>query len=452
MRPLQEIPPEFFATDERLEPRMPLLDEWLERRSRLGGASPRPLEGVTALLIQHQLHNQIPMLEALFELGLAPERTWWLDIPYTSHAEVRQHAIARDVPIRQMVVSDLRVLQPYAPYQLRRTVDVLLAIAATRPERLLVLDDGAYVLEALANLHPDRWPTRRIAIVEQTTRGIIKLEHGPALQQLVEKIPVIDVARSVPKQTLEPPFIALAICAALHTELKHHFGEAGGAALRGGRCLVNGYGAIGEQVATYLRACFGLPRDTVHVHDPGPRAELARRRNYPDFDRKCFATKFRLVVGCSGQASFRLGDHVFLEDGALLASASSGTVELSRRDYVELADATPHDDVEILRDGLDENDLHSSVRVQIVDRTVTFANAGFPVNFTRRPFSVPAAYIQATAVMMVAGAEQAMRALDGSARRRIEFNAGDSDWLATATRRHLGDRASWLEPPPDESW
>ena len=72
--------------------------------------------------------------------------------------------------------------------------------------------------------------------------------------------------------------------------------------------------------------------------------------------------RFRLVIGCSGRASFRIGDYVLLEDGAYLASATSGTVELSREDFIELAEANPHDDIWIVRDGLDETALHSDLR------------------------------------------------------------------------------------------
>src|SRR4249920_1496278 len=120
--------------------------------------------------------------------------------------------------------------------------------------------------------------------------------------------------------------------------------------------------------------------------------------------------RFRLVIGCSGRASFIVGDHVLLEDGAFLASASSGTVELSREDFIELVDLNPLDDIWIDRNGLDESIVHSDLRFHFVDREATFVNGGFPVNFDGRVNGVPAHYIQPTPTMMCAAAVQAVRA------------------------------------------
>jgi hypothetical protein len=247
---------------------------------------------------------------------------------------------------------------------------------------------------------------------------------------------------------LEPPFIAMAICAALHRHLGPRFGGA-----LDGRCLVLGYGAIGEQVASFVRSSFDLPRDAVLVDDRSrERAELARRRGFPAWDRDDDGTRFRLVVGCSGDASFTIGDHGVLEDGALLASGSSGAVEMSRQHFIELADASPSDDVAIVRDGIDEHDVHASLDVRLVDRTVTFVNAGFPVNFDGRLTVSPTRYIQPTPTMMVAGAVQAVRALDAGVVGTLELDPGFSDWLVTEFRALLGERASWLDPPPDQAW
>jgi hypothetical protein len=443
MRPVREIDPEFFAPDEPLSEHLPLLDAWLQE---LG--SGQPLAGMTALLVQHQLSNQVPMMRALLTLGLAPERTWWLDIPYTSHAAVR--AYVRDslgVPEGQMAVSRFPVLDPYAPFQHRRVVEMLLAVVRDSPGPLLVLDDGAYVLEALASLAPARRPPR-IAIVEQTTRGFIKYDGNATLRQVARDLPLVDVARSTPKRELEPPFIAMAICAALQPHLEKHFPRG-----LGGRCLVLGYGAIGEQVASFVRHHFGLPRESVHIHDLSPgKAALAARRKYPAWDRNDFECRFRLVIGCSGSASFAVSDSVFLEDGALLVSASSGAVELSRQEFIELADASASDDIAIDRHAFDLSDVHAAIPIRLVDRTATFINAGFPVNFDGRQTVCPTRYIQPTPTMMVAAAVQAAEALRRGERGVLELDRRFCEWVHPAFRTMLGDRVSWLEPVPDSAW
>jgi len=444
MRPVDVIDPEFFAPDEPLTDRLPLLDAWLERPELPN----EPLAGYGALLVQHQLSNQIPMLHALLSLGLSPSDIWWLDIPYTSHVLVRDYAHERlGIPRSQLVESRFRILEPYASYQHARVIEILHAIAERKPAKLLVLDDGAYVLEGLASLARHRWP-ERLTIVEQTTRGFIKLRESAALRNAARELPLIDVARSAPKRALEPPFIAMAVCAALQPHLEKHFGAG-----FSGNCLVLGYGAIGEQVATFVRRHFRLPDSRVYVHDPDLKAAaLARQRRFPAWDREELDTRFQLVIGCSGEASFKVGDSTYLDDGAILVSASSGAVELSRQDFLELADASPSDDIKIARDGLDETNIHSDLSIHLVDRTVTFINGGFPVNFNGRLTVCPTRYIQPTPTMMVAAAVQAAQALDSGRHGIVAFDPGFYDWAHPRFRALLGERAHWLEPVPEEAW
>lgn len=443
MRPVCDIDPEFFAPDEELTQHLPLLDAWLQHSS-----AGQPLGGMSALLVQHQLCNQIPMLAALQALGLDPKRTWWLDIPYTSHERIRDYAHRQlQVPADNLRTTPFPVLEHYASWQHARVVKALLTATREAPGPLLVLDDGAYVLEALASLAPARWPSG-VAIVEQTTRGFIKYERNASLRRAAEALPIVDVARSDPKRTLEPPFIAMAVCAAIHAHLEKHFGGS-----FNGNCLVLGYGAIGEQVATFVRHHFKLPRERVYVHDPlSTAAGLAARRGFRLWDQSDFRTRFQLVVGCSGQASFTVGDAVYLEDGALLVSASSGVVEMSRQDFIELADASPSDDIKVLREDLDEFDVHANIRLRLVDRTVTFVNAGFPVNFNGRMTVCPTRYIQPTPTMMVAATLQAARALRAGAHGVQELDRAFCDWVDPAFRDLLGDRASWLLPVPESAW
>ena len=112
---------EFRNLTQEIPERMPLADEWLKRFD-----GRRPLEGVTALCIQHQLGNQVPQMRALLDLGLVPERLFWLDIPYTSNATTRAHVTrVLGVPEGNFIVSDYDVLEPYAPYQRARTQKTL---------------------------------------------------------------------------------------------------------------------------------------------------------------------------------------------------------------------------------------------------------------------------------------------------------------------------------------
>jgi hypothetical protein len=208
------------------------------------------------------------------------------------------------------------------------------------------------------------------------------------------------------------------------------------------RCLVLGYGAIGAQVSNFLHATLGFPRDRIHVYDTdAKRVQAAAGEGFAPWTRSERRFRFKAVIGCSGRASFKLGDYVLLEDGAFLASATSGTVELSREEFIELADASPYDDISIIREGLDESDVHSNLRFHFIDREATFVNGGFPVNFDGRVNCVPAHYIQPTPTMMCAAAVQAVRATQ---KGLIDLDPRFCEWVIDEFKRELADEASLL--------
>jgi hypothetical protein len=279
----------------------------------------------------------------------------------------------------------------------------------------------------------------RVAIVEQTTRGLIKMGESVAIDFCSREFPVVNVARSQPKTTLEPPFIGVAVCEALRRRI--------GTLLHVGpkdRCLILGYGAIGRQVAAFVSRALGFSRDRVHVFDEKrERMAEALGEGFVPWERSERHLRFKLVIGCSGRASFTVGDYVLLEDGAFLASATSGTVELSREEFIELADASPDDDIWIDRKGLDETRVHSDLRFHFVDREATFVNGGFPVNFDGRVNCVPAHYIQPTPTMMCAAAVQAVRSSDTGL---VALDPDFCRWLDEEFRLELGDEQALLPP------
>ena len=87
---------------------LPVLRRWMER-----AAQEQPLARVTALMLQHQLGNQVPQTRALLDLGLDPKRLHWIDIPYTSTERVREEFRNMGVPAENMVPGDFRLLDNY---------------------------------------------------------------------------------------------------------------------------------------------------------------------------------------------------------------------------------------------------------------------------------------------------------------------------------------------------
>ncbi len=387
---------DLYHLDQIISRRLPLTDRIV---SHYAGAA--PLEGVTALLFQHQLGNQVALVDALIRLGLDPESIHWVDIPYTSHQRVRDALQSMGIPKDNFRTSDdFRLLSTYGAYQRRRTIEVYRDLLKSDPEHLLVLDDGAYFLEA-ASCFEQRF--RRCAIVEQTSRGFKKLAKNAAMAAILEELPLIDVARSVPKAKLESPFIGDAVCASV----AHHLEGQLACPTEKARCLVLGYGHIGQSVAESLYRTSGFARENIVVSDPRLRSgEIEAPFN--SWKRSDGGT-FDLIVGCSGTTSFDVGDAVFLNKVAVLVSASSGAVEFNRQNVVEWANTSHVDDLSIA-EGIDESSLHSAIPIHFPGRNIKLLNGGFPANFDGRICCVPDRYMQITMALMVQAAVQAVRA------------------------------------------
>ena len=359
----------------------------------------QPLAGVTALFFQHQLGNQVPMTEALIKLGLRADDIYWVDIPYTSHKKVRDALEDLGIPRQNFRSSiDYRLLDPYGPYQRRRAIRIYQEMLSAEHRKLLVLDDGAYFLEAASCF--EKLP-RNCCIVEQTSRGFNKVSKNAAMASVLSQIPLVNVAKSIAKGQLESPFIGAAVCASIFRHVKDRLCVSAAP-----RCLVLGYGNIGKAVTGFLDQ-LGFTKDHIFVCDR-PRTSDILEHGFQTWDRSLGGT-FDLVIGCSGTTSFDVGDYVFLNDGAILVSASSGAVEFNRRNVVEWAALYKSDNMSI-DDNIDQSDFHADIRIRFPGRQATLLNGGFPITFDGRICCVPYRYIQITMALMVQAAVQAVHA------------------------------------------
>jgi S-adenosylhomocysteine hydrolase len=419
-------------TDQTIPKGLPLLDALVK-----GERGNQPLRGVTALLIQHQLGSMVPMTKAFIALGLRPERIYWIDIPYTANAEVRAALRRLGIPRENFAHRSYHLRRPYAPYQRKRVQQLYLRLLGQlqNTDRLLVLDDGSYFLEALC-CHEDKGSFPQTYIVEQTMRGIIKMKEDATMRAYCARIPVVDVAQSPPKKDLESPEVGKCVWRSLKPSIVGEIGPKD-------NCLILGYGAIGSAVAAELKVSLGIPSRQIFVTDPDPKSlRCALEAELSEWTRtRDTAIRFNLVVGCSGTTSFKIGDRVFLEKGALLASASSGSAELSREDFIDLADTHLNDDIYVIEERpLSKQSIHDPINIHLGDdRTVRFLNGGFPVNFDGRVNCVPPQRIQVTHALQVGAALQALRTSKDAPRTRdgvIKLDLDFCDWV-TNTYREL---------------
>ncbi len=421
------------VVDQSIPDRLPLLDALLEERVR----GRTPLAEVTTVLIQHQLGSLVPMTRALLALGADPQRIHCVDIPYTANATVQDELVRLGIPRDNFAPASYNLTMSYAPYQRYRVEELAVSLATSLGAhgKFLVFDDGSYCLEALA-CFATRVPQLRV--VEQTTRGIIKIDGDAALREYCDSVRVMNVAQSGPKKTLEPPFIGRAVTRSLLERLAGDIDH-----LRRSPCLILGFGQIGQSVATALVEV-GIPPRQIHVMDPSPEARAAAEsRGYPLWDRRAGKRRFGLVVGCSGSTSFGIGDRAFLEDGAVLASASSGSAELSREAFIELADTHPSHDIYVMdRDTLPSRSIHSDITLHLVDRAVRFVNGGFPVNFDGRVNCVPPRFIQATHALQVGAA---IEALDDDTCGLVDVSDDLCAWVDRRYRDILGPDVALID-------
>lgn len=399
---------------EELPESLPLLDDYRHRHPR------RQSEGdLTVLLIQHHLGPFIRRLDAMFDDGVRPDRTWFVDIPYSTNEEVREE-IPKRFGISPFHISPpLRdPLAPYATLQLQRVANLIQHLAQGNVgSRLLVIDDGAYFVRALKDLEDlgaglSRAFAGRTFIVEQTTRGhrYYEEEDLAAYRHFVEGVldaPVVSIAKSTTKTEFESPFIGAAAARGLQQKLKTE-----GLNLdQLGRVALIRFGPVGEAVFKALNPMgHEGPIEVIEI-DEGKHTAIrdlggVPRAALPD------TGSFDLLIGCTGYASFGLRHWDVLADDACLVSTSSAAVEFNRKQFIDLADLYPDDEFEVAdREATRKQGIHATVR--IVDsqrkRQVRFMNASFPVNFDGRLECLPARMIQATHTLLYAASRQVLQ-------------------------------------------
>ncbi len=444
----------------------------------------RPLTGVDAVLIQHQMGQHIAMVRALFALGLSPANTTTVDIPYTANRRVVDAlTLSYGIPRHQLHTHDYRLSMDYHTYQTERTQSLVLqsaskltaslsspalaAATARREQPIVVLDDGAYWLEAIAELMHQTITSGgtgseskqrelfrlldQCCIVEQTQRGLIKMRTNPLIQRLVsERSPVVvNVAECRVKKTIEPAQIGdnavRNVIASLHKHLTHRQ-SAAEADVKPVAILICGYGAIGEATARRLRTEY--PRAVIYVNDSDSNKRSAAQKAGFTIWHDAIATangrvEIDAAVGCSGVRSFTAADAMRYgrpNTGLLLVSVSSANHELSFDQFVSLAsgsgpqttavntgtgkDSDPFS-VEFASDRnrarvYDEPFRHQhitftlrqpptttkSIRTRTVP--VVILNGGFPITFVGELNAVPPHAIQSTLCLMVGGAVDAV--------------------------------------------
>ncbi|MCZ6603113.1 MAG: hypothetical protein O6952_08905, partial [Planctomycetota bacterium] len=335
---------------------------------RLRSTESKDFKGVDVLFIQHFLGSFIPRLSAMRANGLDPDRSWFIDIPYSTNRVVlqwiRNFAPEGHVP---EVFDD--PLAPYSDRQLERVIDMLRRIANRKdPRPLLVVDDGAYFVRALKHLRPLEPEFvemfREASVVEQTTRGLRYLMDCGA--QLINdlRLTVVSIARCRTKRLFEAPFIGAVVSRSILRTVE----AAGGDWSRIKRVAILGFGPVGRATMNALRERIKFAIDVVEP-DEAKHAEIEKLGGTPMLDLPEALPKDRmydLVVGCTGYNSFKLHQRSLLAKEAFLASGSSAALEFNRAGFVELASSEEEKGIKVLdREETIAQGIHAPIRMEI---------------------------------------------------------------------------------------
>ena len=337
--------------------------------------------------------------------GMEADNAWYVDIPYSTSREVHRHLLESGLMLEDHCLPFFT--DPFADYAFAQTVRVANIIQrvleAGQVRHLLVLDDGAYFARAVLSMRSAGWrgleALEGAAVVEQTTRGHRYLtRHQDEL--LAMGFRIVSIARAATKQDFEAPFVGASVASQVRNQCSDVASD--------GHIAVLGHGVIGGACVDQLRMSF--PDAAISVVEP--RApEPGERRDGITWHRTLEGLQaLDLVLGCTGVTAFTLADRVRLASRAVLASGSSAAVEFDRFAFVELADALPDDQIEVLdRRTTQEVGIHADIQIQHETGVAIFLNAGFPINFDGRRESLPLHMIQPTRCLMHAAAVEALQ-------------------------------------------
>lgn len=299
-------------------------------------------ENMTGIFVLHALQDLVPFLEVFESLGLQPSQClfYYKRYPYYKKEETLAWLRERGYQLEALE---------------NRTKTLPQFLEATNPSsRIFILEDGGYVGPLLHQLDCTPW-NQIVGAVEQTERGVRMYEQ---LKNLL--IPVAPVARSHMKNRQEPPHVGRSIVANIQQLLE-------GRNLAGMRCLIIGYGRIGETVCKAARDT-GM-NVSVFDSDHGALAKAAQASFNTGDVLRTLLSNAQIVIGTTGNESLGREHILSLQHNTVLVSGSSGQYEIGI------------DALDVLSRQQRSVDVGTQYTLEKEDRIVLLLGDGYPINF-----------------------------------------------------------------------
>ena len=327
------------------------------------------LDNTVIICVQHLASTTYTLLHKLISLGLRKEDLHVLGKCYSTNPAVYEALKIDGIKVSNKSMA----FDSHVSYDSQHNANIkqffgdclksLKADPLIQQKKIIVLDDGGYLLELANSQFPEEW---NVAGVEQTSAGYRKL----STQSI--SFPIVNVARSRAKLQYESPIISKLIL----KRMEHHIDLI---SEKIKNVLIIGNGAIGKSVYNRLKSNFD-----VHIYDV-----KTKRSDFRSKELNKYIGDYDLLVGCSGSKALSIENYPYLNRPVYLVSASSSDREFDAHNLrlKHPAVKDPHVDLDI--------------------NGINLVNCGFPLPFDNAYNEIDVNELQLTRSLLLAGIIQA---------------------------------------------
>lgn len=321
------------------------------------------LSNTLILSVQHLCSTTESLFHALLDAKLPPENLYVLGKCYSTNPVVSRRLIAKGIKVSP----SSSIFDSAIPFDVafdRHIKDlikqVLSEVNLSSYEKIIILDDGGHLIEAVNKRFPSGLP---LVGIEQTSSGFNRTRDS--------FFPIINLARSWLKLEKESPIIIDLVLRKLREKISN-------LSTKIENVLIIGKGVLGTIISKTLS---GKYRVSIYDIDP-------EKSSIPASDFKRALGDFDLILGCTGNTSLQFEEYHLLKKPVVLASISS-----SDREFEAYK----------LRQSQPKRDCHENVLVN----DITLLNCGFPITFDSDYDSIDTDNFQLTRTLIFASIYQA---------------------------------------------
>lgn len=356
----------------------------------------QPLRGYRLLGVQHIQGTSIPLIDSISEAGIKYEDIFLVGKAYSIHPLAADFLLKKGCHFNPQF--QMRNYEnPYEEeieFDIRDTLRKIMSVTE-KNKPILIIDEGGKAVRIIHEEYPEY--LHLFKCVEQTTRGIKEVS------KIGLSCPVINVARSQAKKTVEGPLIAESMLYSLDLLLakNNELFE-----LKDRKCLIIGYGVIGSIIAEELTK----RGYSISIYDSNVCASnKAREKGFrtisvldPEME------EVSLILGCTGNSDFDVEHISNLKNGVLLVNCASSDLEFSswkirRNGTITASRMAPEQPPDLYRPW---NNLY---KASFHNKTIFLANGGFPINFNGTLDPISPENFQLTRALIYAGLLQVIQ-------------------------------------------